>query len=101
MTEEDFKKMKGQLVPVAKKEGVSYLALFGSRARGDAKKNSDFDLLVRFKKPITLFQLVAVEEEFKKSLGNKNKVDLVTEASLSPKIRPYVMQDLKVIFHEE
>jgi len=37
-------------IPVLKKYGVAKAAVFGSYARGEAKKNSDIDLLVDIKK---------------------------------------------------
>ena len=39
-----------------KKYGVHSLSVFGSVARGQARKNSDVDILVDFEKPVGLFQ---------------------------------------------
>ena len=42
--------------------GVKSLALFGSVARGDARPDSDVDLLVEFDRPVGLFGLVALQQ---------------------------------------
>ncbi len=70
---------------------VSRQFLFGSVARGEAKIDSDLDLLVGFSQPVTLLQLVALERELSSALGRK--VDLVTEASLSPYLRDHILRE--------
>ena len=57
------------------------MALFGSFARGDEKAESDVDILVNFKKPISLFDHAGIEIDLENKTGRK--VDLVTERSLS------------------
>ena len=79
------------------------MAIFGSTVRGEATKKSDIDLLIRLKPSKTrpklgLFKLMDIEESLRIKLGRE--VDLVTEDSLSPYIRPYVEKE-KVILYEE
>lgn len=84
------------IINLAKKNNISYLALFGSYARGEAKKNSDIDLLVKFNQPIDFFELEEVEEKFANLFHRP--VDMVTVAGLNKYLRPYVENDLKVIY---
>jgi predicted nucleotidyltransferase len=49
-----------------------------------------------YSKRISLLDLIGVEQDISDELGIK--VDLVTEKSLSPLIRPYVEQDINYIF---
>jgi len=72
-----------------------FIAVFGSYARGEEKPDSDLDLLVRFGKKLTLFDLIGLEQDLTDALGIK--VDLVTENALSPLIRDFVYKDLKKI----
>ncbi len=96
MTEEQLKEFKKRIAPVVNQSNVSYVALFGSYARGEGKEGSDVDLLVRFSKPIDFIEFIELEENFSKHLGKK--VDLVTEKSLSPYLKPYVLKDLKTLY---
>lgn len=71
--------------------GVKSLALFGSVARGEARPDSDVDLLVEFDRPVGLFGLIALQQRLEKLLGCP--VDLGTPDSLKKHIRPHVMED--------
>ena len=89
---------KEKIVEICKRNDISYCALFGSFARGEATEASDIDLLVRFSKPIGLFGFVGVEQELESALGRK--IDLATEAMIGKYIRENVMRDLKIIYDE-
>lgn len=89
-------KYQKQIVQVAKNNHISYLALFGSCARGEQKKTSDVDLLVEFNKPIGLIHLIHTEHELEDILG-KN-VDLITKGGLSKYLKPYIQNDLTTIY---
>ncbi|MBU1085151.1 MAG: nucleotidyltransferase family protein [Candidatus Beckwithbacteria bacterium] len=84
------------LEEIAKANDISYLALFGSHARGEQVKDSDVDFLVDFEKPIDFFELYDIEQNFSNLLGRK--IDLVTIKGLSKHIKPYIQNDLKVIY---
>ncbi len=86
---------KEKIVEICKRNDISYCALFGSFARGEADENSDIDLLVRFSKPKG-FDWINAALEIKDELGKK--VDLVTENSLNPHIKSKVLKDLVVIY---
>ncbi|MBI2103648.1 nucleotidyltransferase family protein [Candidatus Woesebacteria bacterium] len=88
---------KSDLESFCKNNGVEFLALFGSSARGEASEESDVDLLARFSEPKSLFELVDLEDRLSKIFGGK-KTDLVTEGFLSPYIRDKVKKDLRVIY---
>lgn len=91
-----------KLIDICKKNGIAYLAIFGSYAREDFSKKSDLDLLVRFSKEtddtISLLDLVGIEQELSEKLDVK--VDLLTEEAISPYIKKYIMGDLKVVYDE-
>jgi hypothetical protein len=82
---------------ILKNNDIEYAALFGSRARGDNRSDSDFDILIRFKKNKEkgLFGFISLQEEISKILDKK--VDLVTQDSISPYIKGNIVKDLRVI----
>ena len=84
------------IAKLAKENHISYLALFGSHARGEQKKDSDIDLLVEFSKPIGLLHLIHTEHQLEDALGKK--VDLITKNGLSKYIKPYIQDDLLTIY---
>ncbi len=84
------------LIDVCRKNDVARLEVFGSTARGEANKDSDVDLLVEISKRKSLLTLVALERKLSTVLGRK--VDLLTEASISPYLREQINRDRRVIY---
>jgi len=71
---------------------IRKLGVFGSYARGEQHSDSDLDILVEFAEPVTLFELVRLENELTTRLGVD--VDLVTRNSLKPGIKARVSDDV-------
>lgn len=84
------------LIDVCRRNDVSMVGVFGSMARGEAKKDSDIDLIVRFSRRKSLMSLVRLERELSETLGRK--VDLLTEAAISPYMRERVLKEMKVVY---
>ena len=88
---------KEKIIEICKRNDISFCALFGSFARGEADEDSDIDLLVRFSKPIG-WKFYGIAEDLQEVLGKK--VDLATENMLNKYIRESVLRDLQVIYEE-
>lgn len=84
------------LIDICRDNDVARLEVFGSTARGEANENSDVDLLVEFSKRKSLLALVSVERKMSAALGRK--VDLLTEAAISPYLRDEINRDRRVIY---
>lgn len=71
--------------------GVVDLALFGSTLRGEARPDSDVDVLVRFDGPATSARYFGVQFYLEDLLGAP--VDLVTDKALREELRPIVERE--------
>jgi predicted nucleotidyltransferase len=91
-------KFQTQIDQIAKANNISYLALFGSTARGDDDVNSDIDLLVNFDKRLSLLDLVQVERNFSTTFNRP--VDLIPQDSLNKYVKPYVVNDLITLYDQ-
>ena len=98
MTENPLIKYQKQISDLAKKHQISYLALFGSYARGDQTSDSDIDLLVQYHQRVGIFDHVASQLAVEKLL--QKSVDLVSINSLDPMLRPNIMKDIQVIYDQ-
>jgi uncharacterized protein len=85
-----------KLIDICRQNDVARIGVFGSSARGEATPDSDIDLLVEFSKRKSLLSLVTLEREMSVALGKK--VDLLTEAAISPYLRDRILRDLRIIY---
>ncbi len=85
-----------KLIEICRRNDVVRLSVFGSVARGEFTDASDVDMLVEFSKRKSLLALVALERQFSAAIGRK--VDLLTEAAISPYLRDRIRRDQRVIY---
>jgi predicted nucleotidyltransferase len=87
-------------MPIFKKYDFRKVGVFGSRARGDYRADSDVDLLFSDAgHPLSLSELLKVEEELETVLGAN--VDLVPDTRVIARMRPYIKHDLKIIYERQ
>jgi predicted nucleotidyltransferase len=65
-------------------------------ARREATASSDIDLLVDFSEPKSLLAFVGVERRLSEAIGRK--VDLLTEAAISPYLRQRILGEAFTIY---
>jgi predicted nucleotidyltransferase len=84
-----------EIVAIASKHGAELVRVFGSRSRGDARPESDVDLLVRLAPGRDLLDLCAMRAELEESFGLR--FDVVSERGLSPYLRERILREAQVL----
>ena len=82
---------RADILRVARAHGAVRVRVFGSVARGDARPESDIDLLVDLEPGRSLLDLVAIKQDLEDLLGHE--VDVVTESAVSPYLRERVLRE--------
>jgi len=93
-----IQKHQKTLEKLAKENHLSYLALFGSHARGEAKPDSDIDFLIDFNQPKTLFDLANLKISLEDAL--EKKVDLTFKDKIKKPLQSYINQDLITLYEQ-
>jgi hypothetical protein len=94
----DIEVSSEKLESLCKRYEVKELSLFGSRARGEHRPDSDVDLLVEFLPgaSIGLIGYSKMQRELQTIFGIK--VDLVTKIGLKPIVRKFLLLDIKPLY---
>ena len=97
-----FDELREKILPVLLPYGVKSVAVFGSIVRGEDTLESDIDILVELKQPSERphigLRWFGLEQELEQIL--ERKVDLVSQAALSPYIQPYVEKEMVLLYEE-
>lgn len=86
-----FTNQRTDILRLAAQYGARNVRIFGSVARGEARPDSDVDVLVDLEPGRSLFDLGGLLMELQDLLGCR--VDVVTEQGLRPRIRARVLRE--------
>ena len=94
------KEIEKKLAEICQKNGIVFMAIFGSFARGEQNKKSDIDIAIEFEKGSqkSLLDLVRIENELRRIF--KRKVDLGIFSSLNPYIMEDVKKEMRIIYEK-
>lgn len=81
---------------LAEEYGVAEIGVFGSVVRGEAREDSDVDVLVDFSRPIGLIRFMSLEYHLQDLFGG-TKVDLVSRKALKPYIGRAILQEVQYV----
>jgi len=90
--------ISAKIIPILKSQGVLKAAIFGSYATGEAKKDSDIDLLVELEDDKSLLDLVGFKLELEDVL--KKEVDVLTYDAIHPLLRDIILKEQQIIYEK-
>ena len=97
-TKDSLSEIKKIAVPILRKNNVIRAGIFGSFARGEAKNDSDIDILIKFRGRKNLLDLVGVKQELEEKM--KRRVDVVTYKSIHPLLKEIILNEEVRIYDE-
>jgi hypothetical protein len=86
-----LKEKRVEILRIAARHGAQNVRIFGSVARGDARPDSDLDVLVDMEPGRSLFDMGGLLVDLESLLGCK--VDVVTERGLRQRLRDRVLSE--------
>ena len=86
-----YRQHRDEILRLGQHHGAHRIRVFGSVARGEARADSDLDLLVDLEKGRSLFDLIGLKQALEDLLGCR--VEVITEASVSRYVREAVVRE--------
>ena len=81
---------------IAAEYGILRVYLFGSRARGDTRPDSDYDFCVKTPKGMGLFKMGGFYGKLEEALGTG--IDIVCEGSLREDFSRSISKDMRLLY---
>src|SRR3989344_7147900 len=88
---QEIEEIKTKIIPVLKEYNVTKAGIFGSYARGEQKKNSDVDILVKTGDEMGLLEFIGLKLMLQRVV--KRKVDLVEYETIRKELRETILND--------
>ena len=88
--------------PIFKKYGVLRASLFGSAARGEARPDSDIDILIEIPSNVHGFDYIAYRMDLQEDLekATNKKVDVVERHLIKETLKKYILAEEMPIYSQ-
>ncbi len=92
--------LKEKLLKICEENDVVYMAIFGSFVKGEQKKKSDIDILIKYRNGVkkSLLDLVGLELKLSRLFGRK--VDLGEIEALNKYVKKEILTSMRVIYEK-
>jgi len=87
----DIIRLKRKIVPILKRYKIRRAGIFGSYARGEAKRGSDVDILVKVPRRFSLLDLAGLELELERYV--RKNVDLLTYKGVHRLLKERILKE--------
>ena len=87
----NIEEIKRKILPILKKYGVTRAGIFGSVVRGEAREESDIDILVEIESRMSSLDFVGLKLELEEALGKP--VDLGEYSEIKPIIKEQILEE--------
>jgi len=88
----NIEEIKSEILPILKKYSIKRAGIFGSVVKGEAKGDSDVDILVEIGRDnLSLLDFVGIKLELEEVLNKK--VDLVEYCMIKPLIKKRILNE--------
>lgn len=92
---DDLRRLREQILELARRHRAQRIAVFGSLARGDAHANSDIDFLVDFEADYKLRDQIRLTQALAALLGRR--VEVVDRQCLREEWRATILQEAQAL----
>ena len=90
-----IEEIRSKILPILRRNGVKRAGIFGSVVRGEAKEDSDIDILVDIESDMSLLDFVGLKLEIEEALGRR--IDLAEYSTIKPLLRERILGEQLVI----
>ena len=87
----NIEEIKRKILPILKKYGVTRAGIFGSVVRGEAREESDIDILVEIESRMSSLDFVGLKLELEEALGKP--LDLGEYSVIKPIIKEQILEE--------
>lgn len=88
----NIEEIKNKILPILKRYDIKRAGVFGSLVRGEAREDSDIDILVEIgRDDISLLDFVGIKLEMEEAIGRK--IDLVEYSAIKPLIKKQILSE--------
>ncbi len=92
---EDIRRLRPEIMKLARKYRARKVSVFGSCVRGEMQADSDIDFLVDFDSDFRLTDIIRLTQRLEELIGRK--VDVVPRQALRKELETFVLSEMQAL----